>query len=625
MKKNWRGYCGSIKESASGNSTGSAQSILFVPVDRRIPIIRIQTRQLANLIHKRIIVTVDSWPTTSKYPLGHYKETVGTGQVGNLSTETEVVLIEHDVPYEPFAPIVTDCLPKEGANWRASEQDFRERADFRSLLICSIDPPGCTDIDDALHARPLDPSNPSGHWEIGVHIADVTHFVKPSTPLDQEAAHRATSVYLVDRRIDMLPELLGSDLCSLHCNVERLAFSVVWVVDQNGAIHDCKFTKSIIQSKRSFTYDQAQLILDDPNSTDELAPSLNFLYHISQLLRKKRMDSGALTLASPEVRFKLADGEGKDPTDVEVKEMKGANALVEEFMLLANISVAERIYRNFPEHSLLRRHPIPPQSNFDNLVLAINAHFTNQSNSEHPVVPLFDPATNKSLSESLDRVVDSNDSYFNTLVRILTTRCMMQAVYFVSGNCPYPDFYHYGLATPIYTHFTSPIRRYADIIVHRLLASTLSNEITSTSVVNSSSESVSLSKSSVTQLCDNLNFRHRMAQYASRASIELFTCIYFKSKLSQAQLVEDAYVIKVCKNGFVAFVPKYGVEGLVDLNSELTNGTLVFDPERFTLSSINNNGTGKEVIRLFQHVRVQITVIEVNLRTKLRMILLDSK
>ena len=605
-------------------NSAAIQSVLFFPIDRRIPAIRIKTRQLPSIINKRIIVTVDAWPAASKYPLGHYKGTVGTGEVGSLATETEVILIENDISYDPFPPTVLDCLPVEGAGWRPTPQDYSERADFRELSVCSIDPPGCTDIDDALHARPVDPSSPDGLWEVGVHIADVTHFVQPGTPMDQEASKRATSVYLVDRRIDMLPELLGSNLCSLHCDQERLAFSVIWTLDLNGTIHNCHFTKSIIQSKRSFTYDQAQQILDDSNSSDPLAGSLHFLYQLSKVLRHKRMQSGALTLASPEVRFNLDDNDSKDPTDVEVKEMKGANALVEEFMLLANISVAERIFHAYPEHSLLRRHPIPPQSNFENLSRAITAHYS-LLNIQNQPIPQFDPSTNKSLSDSLNLIQDPTDSYFNTLVRILTTRCMMQAVYFVSGNSPYPEFYHYGLAMPIYTHFTSLIRRYADVIVHRLLGATLAREKNSSGPLFSPSLSLeeSLSKSSLSQLCDNLNFRHRMAQYASRSSTELYTCIYFRGKLREnGPFTEDAYVIKVCKNGFVAFVPRYGIEGLVDLGKELKDGILVYDPENFTLT---RNDEGKEMIRLFQHVKVQIMVMEVNMRMKIRMQLIATK
>lgn len=193
--------------------------------------------------------------------------------------------------------------------------------------------------------------------------------------------------------------------------------------------------------------------------TDPVSLGIKALNMIAKQLRKKRMDAGSLTLASPEVRFRLENGESQDPVDVELKELKDTNALVEEFMLLANIYVAKKIFETFPESSMLRRHPKPPSNNFTTLIKALD-----------PFGIKIDPATSSTLSQSLDKAVVPSDPYFNKLIRIMTTRCMMQAVYFCSGTISEPDFWHYGLACPIYTHFTSPIRRYSDLQVHRLLA-----------------------------------------------------------------------------------------------------------------------------------------------------------
>jgi exosome complex exonuclease DIS3/RRP44 len=260
IKRNWRPYCGTIDKSSiqETNSSTSIQTVFFWSMDKRIPKIRIRTRQAAQLAGKRIVVAVDSWSKTSKYPSGHFVRVLG--EVGDKKTETEVLLLEHDVPFVPFSPAVLSFLPPEGEAWVVRDEHLDKREDFREYDICSIDPPGCTDIDDALHARVL----PNGNFEVGVHIADVSHFVKPENAMDLEARRRGTTVYLVDKRIDMLPSLLGTNLCSLRSNVDRLAFSVIWEMDSAAKIVSCRYTKSIIRSKNSFTYDEAQARLDDP-------------------------------------------------------------------------------------------------------------------------------------------------------------------------------------------------------------------------------------------------------------------------------------------------------------------------------------------------------------------------
>uniref|UniRef100_A0A8C4T523 Protein DIS3 homolog n=1 Tax=Erpetoichthys calabaricus TaxID=27687 RepID=A0A8C4T523_ERPCA len=209
MLKNWRQYCGMLSKS----QIKEAKKHLFTPADRRIPRIRIETRQASTLEGQRIIIAIDGWPKNSRYPNGHFVRSLGN--VGNKETETEVLLLEHDVPHQPFSQAVLSFLPK--MPWSITEQDMKNRIDLRHLFICSVDPPGCTDIDDALHCRDLE----NGNVQVGVHIADVSHFIRPGNALDQESAKRGTTVYLCEKRIDMVPELLSSNLCSLRCNVER--------------------------------------------------------------------------------------------------------------------------------------------------------------------------------------------------------------------------------------------------------------------------------------------------------------------------------------------------------------------------------------------------------------------
>ncbi len=199
IKRNWRSYCGVIREKKNASLTSS--NFFFVPVDKRIPFIRIETRQYEKLVGKKILVSIDCWNRDSKYPRGHYMRIIG--ESGSKETETDVLLLEHAVPHVEFSALVLNCLPAEGDQWRPREEDLRGRVDFRDIAVCSVDPPGCTDIDDALHCRKL--GDDGSIYEVGVHIADVSHFIKPGTAIDKEAAERGTTVYLADRRIDMVP------------------------------------------------------------------------------------------------------------------------------------------------------------------------------------------------------------------------------------------------------------------------------------------------------------------------------------------------------------------------------------------------------------------------------------
>ncbi|KAI4149262.1 MAG: hypothetical protein LQ340_004719, partial [Diploschistes diacapsis] len=502
VKRNWRQYVGHI-DGGSGDAAKQGrkqQTVFLVPMDKRIPRIRIRTRQTGELLGKRILVTIDTWDRDSRYPVGHFVRSLG--DLETKGAETEALLLEYDVQYRPFPKAVLDCLPPEGRSWRVppnkDSPGWKDRADLRDLLICSIDPPGCQDIDDALHARTL----PNGNVEVGVHIADVSHFVKPSNAMDSEAAMRGTTVYLVDKRIDMLPMLLGTDLCSLKPSVERYAFSTIWELDPSTAdTISVKFTKSVIASREAFAYEQAQLRIDDASQIDPLTTSMRTLLSLSRKLRAKRIAAGALNLASPEVRIQATtDSETSDPADVQTKQHLPTMSLVEEFMLLANISVARRIHSAFPATALLRRHGAPPRTNFDEL--------SNQLSVKKGLS--LDPSSSKALADSLDRCTDPHNPFFNTLVRILATRCMMSAEYFPAFAAAEPEFRHYGLATDIYTHFTSPIRRYADLVAHRQLAAAIGYEAVHASLN---------SKAKAEAVCKNINVRHRNAQLAGRASV----------------------------------------------------------------------------------------------------------
>lgn len=599
IKRNWRQYVGHIDNNSSSiaKQGRKQQTVFLIPMDKRIPKIRIRTRQADELMGKRVLVTIDSWDQESRYPVGHFVRSLG--ELETKGAETEALLLEYDVQYRPFPKAVLDCLPIEGHGWKvpADTEDpgWRGRKDLRDLLVCSIDPVGCQDIDDALHARPL----PNGNFEVGVHIADVSHFVKPNNAMDAEASMRGTTVYLVDKRIDMLPMLLGTDLCSLKPYVERYAFSTMWEITPDAEILSASFTKSVIRSREAFSYEQAQLRIDDVAQKDALTVGMRTLLALSKKLRQKRMDAGALNLASPEVRVQT-ESETSDPVDVKTKELLDTNSLVEEFMLLANISVAGKIYSAFPQTALLRRHAAPPKTNFEELANQLKVKRGLELHTE----------SSKAVADSLDACTDPAEPFFNTLVRIMATRCMMSAEYFCSGTQAYPDFRHYGLASEIYTHFTSPIRRYADLVAHRQLAAAIDYEQLDASLH---------SKSKLEGVCKNINVRHRNAQMAGRASIEYYVGQALKGRV----VVEEGFVMKVFSNGFVVFVPRFGIEGLIRLRDLATpEPEALFDAERYLLRT---EGSREVRVELFEKVKVRISDVkeESTGKRKIRLELVD--
>lgn len=587
IRRSWRYYVGHLSPGVAGGKEINhlSKSCLVTLMDKTLPRIRIRTRKFNELLNKRLVLVVDSWPSTSKYPLGHFVRSLG--DIESPEAETEALLLEHDVEYRPFSKKVVDCLPKEGTDWKVpdsldGDEKLKKRKDLRDKCVCSIDPPNCVDIDDALHAKKL----PNGNFEVGVHIADVTHFVQANTPLDNEAASRSTSVYLVDKRIDMLPILLSSNLCSLRPEVDRFAFSVIWEVDENANIVNVDFMKSVIRSRKAYSYEQAQLDIDDKLKHDELTESIRILNSLAKKLKEKRLVAGALNLASPEVKVYM-DNETSDPGEVEIKKTLETNSLVEEFMLFANISVARKIYDCFPQTAMLRRHAAPPATNFEVLNDMLRVRKNGMSISLD---------SSRALADSLDRCIEKDDPYFNTLLRIMTTRCMMAAEYFTSGMYGYPDFRHYGLAVDIYTHFTSPIRRYCDVIAHRQLAGAIGYE---------NLDLVHRDKNKMELIVRNMNKRHRNGQFAGRASIEY----YVGQVMRENQTSQEGYVIKCFNNGIVVLVPKFGVEGLIKLEMLGDIKSAEYNEEKYELAFTDFGGKRK-CIGVFDKVVVEVKSVK---------------
>lgn len=570
-RSSFRRYCGSVEIGSDGVENGE-QYILVDTIDLQMPKVKIFTQRIKELAGQRVVIQVDAWPRYSKYPIGHCCRILGP--IGDQKVESEAILIQHGISYEAFTPAVMKCLPP--SPWTITDHDRLVRRDLRDLRICSIDPPGCTDIDDALHVKILE----NGNYEVGVHIADVTHFVLEGSALDLEARKRGNSIYLVERRIDMLPTMLSTDICSLKPFVERFAFSCVWELTPNAEIVSVEFFKSIIKSVCAHTYQQAQEKIDCVEDNSPLTQELRVLNKLAKVLRKRRIDAGALELSSPDIKF-VRQKDGEDPVDVELYQLRDTNSLVEEFMLLANVSVAEQIVKFFPAFSLLRRHPPPKAKQFQVLIELIAKHGFK-----------FNIENSKALSKSLNDCQKDGDPYFNELVRILSTRCLTPAVYFASGTVNRSDFHHYGLAAPIYTHFTSPIRRYADVVVHRLLAAT----------IGAATLPNQLTQKNVRQTCNNINRRHRMAEIASRDSTRIHTLNFLANK---GKLIETARIISLKQNGLHVLIPRLGLEGKVYLCSGLDSSELWhYNAKEQSVTSLN----GARTYRIFDVIQVEVSL-----------------
>ncbi|GMH40082.1 hypothetical protein BSKO_07986 [Bryopsis sp. KO-2023] len=416
-------------------------------------------------LEKRTLVRVrvTRWDISDDLPLGMLDDVLGP--TGDIDIETKVILDGQSIKDEPFPEEVLKCLPS--TPWSIPEEERETRWDLRSKCIFSIDPPTAKDLDDALSIEPLE----NGNFKVGVHIADVSHFVKPNNALDAEARNRTTSVYIVQRVIPMLPHLLCQELCSLNPGVERLAFSVIWELTGEGEIVSQEINKSIICSCAKLGYPDAQAVI---KNGDMEPPTISGghtwqgvkdcilnLHSIAQKLRAKRHANGALKLNIPKLSFEL-DELGM-PLSTAPYVTAEANHLIEEFMLLANMSVAKFLVDAFPDHSLLRRHPSP-----DSRMMSEVASVVKDMGVEMDVSSAL--GVSRCLKHLQKEVKDP--AVMDTIVNMVT-KPMQLAEYYCTGKVPQKKWWHYGLAVDMYTHFTSPIRRYPDLIVHRQLEAAL--------------------------------------------------------------------------------------------------------------------------------------------------------
>ena len=484
----------------------------------------------------KVLVKMLRWDSNSKNPEGEIIKVLGAP--GEHETEIHSILAEYGLPYS-----FPEEVEKEAneIDRQIHDSEVAKRRDMRNILTFTIDPKDAKDFDDALSIRKLQ----NGNWEIGVHIADVSHYVTPGTSLDDEAYDRATSVYLVDRVVPMLPEVLSNDVCSLRPNEDKFTFSAVFELDDNANVLNQWFGRTVTHSDRRFTYEEAQERIETQQG--DLAEEILTLDRLAKILRKDRINKGAITFDRSEVRFNL--DENNEPVGVYFKISKDSNHLIEEFMLLANRKVSEFISLNGKGERtnltfIYRIHDDPDPVKLEALREFVGT-FGYQMNL----------ANTKKVAESLNKLLkDVKGKGEENMIETLAMRSMSKAVYSTE------PIGHYGLGFEFYTHFTSPIRRYPDLIAHRLLQHYLDG-------------GKSVSQQEYEEKCKHCSNMERLAADAERDSIKFMQVKFMEKHVGE---VFTGVISGVAEFGFWVQIPENGAEGLIKLR-DLMDDSYMFD------------------------------------------------
>ena len=491
----------------------------------------------------KAVVKVTEWPAEFKNPIGEVIDVLGPS--GDNNAEMHAILAEFGLPYVYPKKVVAAA---EKISTEISAEEIAKREDFRNVLTFTCDPADAKDFDDALSIR----KTGNGLWEVGVHIADVTHYVEEGGIIDKEALNRATSVYLVDRTIPMLPEKLCNNLCSLRPDEDKLAYSVIFELDEDAYVRNSRIVHTIIRSNRRFCYEEVQAIIE--NQQGEFVDEILVLDKMAKKLRERRFKNGAVNFDRVEVKFNI-DENGK-PLSVYFKESKDANKLIEEFMLLANRTVAEKIGKVGKDKKaktfVYRVHDLPDPEKLDNLSQFISrfGYKLRTSGSKNDIT--------KSLNKLLNDVRGKKEE---NLIETISVRAMMKAYY--STN----NIGHYGLAFEYYTHFTSPIRRYPDMMVHRLLTRYLEED----------GRSANLKK--YEGMCEQSSKMEEVAAQAERASIKYKQVEFMSDKIGQ---VFEGVISGISDWGIYVELNETKCEGLVPMR-DLDDDYYEFDEKNYCL------------------------------------------
>lgn len=490
----------------------------------------------------KAIVKVVEWPDKAKNPIGQVIDILG--KAGDNTTEMHAILAEFGLPYvyPKAVEAAAEKIPAE-----ISEEDIANREDFRQVTTFTIDPKDAKDFDDALSIRPLK----DGLWEVGVHIADVTHYVKEGGIIDREAEKRATSVYLVDRTIPMLPERLSNFICSLRPDEEKLTYSVIFNITEKGEVKKSRVVHTVIKSDRRFTYEEAQETIE--TGKGDFKDEILALDKIAKALREKRFNNGAINFDRYEVKFDI-DEKGK-PLGVFFKVSKDANKLIEEFMLLANLTVAEKIGK-VPKNKKAkvlpyRIHDLPDPEKLDNLAQFI-ARFGYKIRTSGNKTDV-----SKSINHLLDDIQGKKEE---NLIETVSIRAMQKARYSTF------NIGHYGLAFEYYTHFTSPIRRFPDMMVHRLVSKYLDG-------------GRSVSETKYESLCEHSSEMEQIAANAERASIKYKQVEFMMDKIGQTY---DGVISGVTEWGLYVELNENKCEGMIPIR-DLDDDYYEFDEKNYCL------------------------------------------
>jgi ribonuclease R len=516
-----------------------------MPFDLFIPLEKLN----GALQGQKAIARLTEWPRNAKNPFGEIIEVLGNQ--GENDTEMHAILAEFGLPYK-----FTKEVEEEAAliNDRITDTDYRSRRDFRSIPTFTIDPEDAKDFDDALSLQQL----PEGKWEVGVHIADVTHYVKPDTLIDEEGLQRATSVYLVDRVVAMLPERLSNFICSLRPNEEKLCFSAVFIMNDKADLLGEWFGRTIIKSDKRFSYKEAQHVID--TGEGEMNRELLTLNQLARILREKRFKAGSVAFEREEVKIEV-DEKGR-PVRIYAREHNISNELIEEFMLLANKQVAEFIGKTKDSAAkktfVYRIHDRPDPEKLQKF-----SHFIKRFGYKLSL------KSGKETALSLNRLLDDvRGTREQDIVENLALRSMAKAVY-ATGNIG-----HYGLAFDYYTHFTSPIRRYPDMMVHRLLADYLGG-------------APSRNQKKYEKMCRHSSKMEVLAMEAERASIKYKQAEYMKDKVGQQF---EGVVSGVTEWGIFAEIIENKCEGMIPIRG-LAGDFYEYDEDNYC---IRGRRTGKK-------------------------------